>query len=211
MQHDKPVMISALQHWSYCPRQCGLIHLEQIFDENLFTLKGSNAHQRADEPETRIENGVRIERALPLWSETLGLIGKGDVVEFHPDGQIIPVEYKSGPRRESVHDNIQLCAQGLCLEEIYGKDVTEGVIYSITTHRRRTIPLDDELREITLQTIREVREMQISQGQLPPAVNDKRCPKCSLIDACMPATVVAVRSTALYGGLFNPVREKEIV
>jgi CRISPR-associated exonuclease Cas4 len=204
MQEEKPVMISALQHWSYCPRQCGLIHLEQIFDENLFTLKGTQAHERADEAETRFENGVRIERALPLWSERLGLIGKGDVVEFHPDGTIIPVEYKSGPRRESVHDNIQLCAQALCLEEIYQTTIAEGAIYSILTHRRRIVPLDDELREITLQTIREVREMQTGQGTLPPAVNDKRCPKCSLIDACMPATVIAVRASQQYAGLFDP-------
>jgi CRISPR-associated exonuclease Cas4 len=204
MQNDNLVMISALQHWSYCPRQCGLIHLEQIFDENLFTLKGSNAHERADEPETRMENGVRIERALPLWSERLGLIGKGDVVEFHPEGQIIPVEYKSGPRRESLHDNIQLCAQGLCLEEIYRKDVTEGAIYSLTTHRRRLVPLDEELRDMTYQAIQEVRQMQEKRQVLPPAVNDKRCPKCSLIDACMPATVVAVRSSHQYADLFVP-------
>jgi CRISPR-associated exonuclease Cas4 len=199
-----PVMLSALSHWSYCPRRCGLIHLEHVWAENLFTMKGTHDHERADEAETRFENGVRIERALPLWSERLGLIGKGDVVEFHPDGNIIPVEYKSGPRRESVHDNIQLCAQALCLEDIYQVRVTEGAIYSISTHRRRMVEIDDELRELTLQTIREVREMQVGQGTLPSAVNDKRCPKCSLIDACMPATVIAVRASQQYADLFTP-------
>src|SRR5579871_4042649 len=77
------VMISALQHWSYCPRQCGLIHLEQTFDENLYTLRGRMVHERVDHPESRLQSGARIERALPLYCDRLGLVGKADVVEFH--------------------------------------------------------------------------------------------------------------------------------
>src|ERR671921_686889 len=117
------VLISALEHYSYCPRQCALIHVERVFDENVFTLRGRRAHERADAPNTTGENGVRIERALPLWSDELGLNGRADVVEFPADGGIVPVEYKHGPRRERKHDDLQLCAQALCLEEMLGARV----------------------------------------------------------------------------------------
>ena len=114
------VMISALEHWSYCPRQCALIHVEQTFDENLYTLRGRAVHKRVDEPVVEEQAGVRIERALPLWSKALGLIGKADVVEFHGE-TVYPVEYKHGPHREQEHDDLQLCAQALCLEEMTGR------------------------------------------------------------------------------------------
>ena len=92
-------MISALEHYSYCPRQCALIHQEQTFDENLYTLRGQVVHAQVDEPEGEVISGVRVERALPLWSHRLGLVGRADVVEFH--GEVpYPVEYKHGPRRQ---------------------------------------------------------------------------------------------------------------
>ena len=112
------VPISALEHYSYCPRQCALIHAEQVYDENVFTLRGNRMHERADEHSTRIENGVRMERALPLWSDNLGLVGKADIVEFEGDGTVRPVEYKPGARPVTIHDDIQVCAQALCLEEM---------------------------------------------------------------------------------------------
>jgi CRISPR-associated exonuclease Cas4 len=96
MEAADPIMLSALQHWSYCPRQCALIHVEQAFDENVFTMRGNAAHERVDDPGFETFEGVRAERALPVWSDRLGLIGKCDVVEFHPDGHIYPVEYKHG-------------------------------------------------------------------------------------------------------------------
>src|SRR5438132_1229994 len=103
------VLISAIEHYSYCPRQCGLIHVECVFDENVFTLRGREAHRRThDEALTAWEDGVRVERGLPLWSARLGLTGKADVVEFHPDGRVYPVEYKHGPRRANAHDELQL-------------------------------------------------------------------------------------------------------
>ena len=119
-----PIMLSALQHWSYCPRQCALIHIEQAFDENVFTMRCNAAHGRVDEPEFETFEGVRTELALPVWSERLGLIGKCDVVEFHPDGRIYPVEYKHGKMREKIHDDLQLAAQVMCLEEMTGKVIT---------------------------------------------------------------------------------------
>ena len=125
---DDPIMISALEHYNYCPRQCALIHVEQTFDENLYTMRGRAVHDRADEVVTELQEGIRIEKALPLWSKRLGLVGKADVVEFH--GELpYPVEYKHGPRREREHDDLQLCAQALCLEEMTGKAVPRGAIY----------------------------------------------------------------------------------
>ena len=209
MENEQTVLISALEHFSYCPRQCALIHVERIFDENVFTLRGRHAHERVDEAHSTVENGVRIERALPLWSDRLGLQGKGDVVEFHPDGRIIPVEYKNGPRRERLHDDVQLCAQAFCLEEMLGVPVGQGAVYSLQTHRRRAVAFSDALREHTLDLIASVRTMQATTGPLPPALNDARCPRCSLLDACVPATVVAARHTRLSQQLYTlPVFEK---
>ena len=178
--------------------------MERVFDENVFTLRGHYAHERADEPITTIENGVRLERALPLWSDRLGVLGKGDVVEFHPNGRVSPVEYKHGPRRERRHDDLQLCAQALCLEEMLGINVVSGAIYSLQTRRRREVTFGDLLREETLSAIAGVRALQKGTGPLPPAVNDKRCPRCSLLDACVPATVVAARHSRQAALLFTP-------
>jgi CRISPR-associated exonuclease Cas4 len=156
---ERIVLLSALSHYLYCPRRAGLIHLESVWEENVFTVKGRNAHERADTPTTRIENGIRIERALPLWSERYGLSGTADVVEFHPDGSVFPVEYKSGKRRESRNNDVQLCAQALCLEEMLGISVPSGAVYFLDTRRRRDVPLDAALRDETIATITTLREM----------------------------------------------------
>src|SRR5438045_1925823 len=108
---DDWVMISGIEHYSYCPRQCALIHVEQVVDENLFTLRGTRAHERADEATWEMDGTTRIERALPIWSERLGITGRTDVVEFRADGSLYPVEYKHGPRKVRKHDDLQLCAQ----------------------------------------------------------------------------------------------------
>jgi CRISPR-associated exonuclease Cas4 len=114
MDEDDLLPISGLQHYSYCPRQWALIHIEQTFDENVYTLRGRAVHQYVDTPDSRTEVGVRIERSLPLYSRRLGLVGKADVVEFLSDGTPYPVEYKHGPRRPKIHDDIQLAAR-LCV------------------------------------------------------------------------------------------------
>jgi CRISPR-associated exonuclease Cas4 len=192
---DDRVMISAIEHYSYCPRQCGLIHLEDVFHENVFTLRGRAAHERAHEATTRAEAGVRVERALPLWSDRLGLTGIADVVEFHPDGRVFPVEYKHGMRRKNVHDELQLCAQALCLEEMLGVAVPAGAIYSHGSRRRREVALGAGLRQETVRVVVAIREMRRT-GRMPPPVNDARCPQCSLIDACVPAAVAAAARKA---------------
>lgn len=194
-------MISALEHWSYCPRQCALIHVEQTFDENLYTLRGQAVHKRVDEPESEIVDGVRVERAVPLWSKQLGLIGRADVVEFH--GEVpYPVEYKHGPRRETEHDDLQLCAQAICLEEMTGKLVPRGAIYHHSSRRRREVVFTPALRDQVAEVVTQVRAMLVAKT-LPPPVNDSRCRHCSLIEACMPSVIgEQQRAAALVRTLF---------
>lgn len=182
---DEYVLISALQHYAYCPRQCALIHVEQTFEENLYTLRGRRVHERVDIPDVETIEGVRVERALPLWSHRLGLTGIADVVEFLEDGTPYPVEYKSGPRKPRDADNLQLCAQAMCLEEMLGRPVPAGAIYHHASKRRREVRFDESLRSLVVETTREVRAL-LTAGQLTPPVADSRCPDCSLIDACMP-------------------------
>ena len=184
---DNPIMISALEHYSYCPRQCALIHQEQTFDENLYTLRGRAVHEQVDEPEGEVISGVRVERALPLWSHRLGLVGRADVVEFH--GEVpYPVEYKHGPRRQKDHDDLQLCAQAICLEEMTGQAVPKGAIFHHSSRRRREVEFSSALREQVERSVAEVRRL-LASNRLPPAVNDARCQHCSLQDSCLPAAV----------------------
>jgi CRISPR-associated exonuclease Cas4 len=184
-REEEIVLISALEHYSYCPRQCALIHVEQVFDENLYTLRGRRVHERAHEPDSALEEGVKVERGMPLFSERLGIVGKADVVEFDSDGTPYPVEYKSGTRRQKRHDDIQLCAQAMCLEEMCGRSVLRGAVYHYASRRRREAVFDDELRALTEETVLSVRRMLLA-ASVPPPVADARCPKCSLFDACMP-------------------------
>lgn len=204
MDAADPIMLSALQHWSYCPRQCGLIHLEQAFDENVHTMRGNAAHERVDEPGYETFEGVRAERALPVWSDRLGLIGKCDVVEFHPGGSIYPVEYKHGKKREKAHDDIQLAAQAMCLEEMNGKVITHGAIYHHGSRRRREVVITQELRDQVKETVSAIRAM-LDFGKLPPPANDARCRECSLKEICQPEAVAerAAQHTLLET-LFDP-------
>jgi len=191
-----PVLLSALQHYSYCPRQCALIHQEQVFDENEFTLRGRRAHQRVDAGEHTVEDGKRVVRSLPLFSEKYQLAGKADVVEFLDDGTPYPVEYKYGRRQPREHDDIQLAAQALCLEEMTGRTVREGAIYSHKTHRRRTVPITPALRQRVVDIAAEVRAM-LSENVLPGPVDDRSlCRACSLHDQCQPEMVAATKKLA---------------
>lgn len=182
---NEPIMLSALQHYSYCPRQCALIHIEQVFDENVHTMRGNAVHKRVDEPGMESFEGERTEYALPVWSERLGLIGKCDAVEFYPDGRIYPVEYKHGKKRAKAHDDIQLAAQAICLEEMTGKPVTHGAIYHHSSRRRREVVINESLRQKVVETVAAVRTL-LNAGKLPPPVDDARCNECSLKAICQP-------------------------
>lgn len=141
MDEPDPLPISALQHWAYCPRQCGLIHLEQAFDDNLHTKRGNAVHAQVDRPGFEVRRGLRVERALPLFSDRLALVGKADTVEFEPDGTPYPVEYKHGSRHKAADiaacDDLQLAAQALCLQEMTGHAVPEGALFYASSKRRR--------------------------------------------------------------------------
>jgi CRISPR-associated exonuclease Cas4 len=201
------VPISALEHWSYCPRQCALIHVEQTFDENIFTVKGRLAHERVDAADREIARGVRVFRGIPLWSERLGLRGKADVVEMRRGGPY-PVEYKVG-RRRGRHADFQLCAQALCLEEMLGVAVPRGAVFYHAVRRRHEVAFDEDLRAATIEAITGIRRV-LSTQQLPAAPNDARCPNCSLINACLPFVVAEpARLRGLQGALFQPFDTEE--
>lgn len=190
MSETDPIPISALQHWAYCPRQCGLIHLEQAFEDNIHTARGQAVHHLVDEPGYEMQSGVKVERALPLWSDRLGLIGKADLVEFHPDNTIYPVEFKHGRKRQKIHDDIQLAAQAMCLEDMLGRPVVQGAIYHASSHRRREVAITPELRARVETTANAIRAM-LASGVLPSPINDERCRECSLKDICQPGVLAA--------------------
>ncbi len=184
MDKQEPVMISALNHYLYCPRRCALIHIEQFYQENVYTMRGKEVHEHADEASSHLEGGVRVERALPIWSKRLNLVGKADVVEFH--GNIpYPVEYKSGRHKEFQNDFLQLCAQAVCLEEMLGKKIDKGALYWHGSRERKEIALTDALK-MQVCAIAEAVHKMIAENRIPPPVNDERCRDCSLREACMP-------------------------
>ena len=201
---DDPIPVSALEHWSYCSRQCALIHQEQAFAENVHTLRGRAAHAGVDEPGYEVSSGVRAERALATWSDRLGLVGTCAVVEFLPDGTPYPVEFKHGPRRQRLHDDLQLAAQAHCLEELIGKAVPRGAIFRVSSRRRREVDITDVMRQQVKDCAAAVRVMIVSDRLLPPA-NDARCRECSLRDISQPEPVAdRGRIAALRDELFAP-------
>lgn len=191
------VKISALQHYSYCPRQCGLIYLEDIYDENIYTLQGNDVHEKIHEEASESQRDKVRETALTVWSKPLGIRGKADLVEFYPrEGEgkeyqkIVPIEYKRGKEREREPDEIQLCAQALCLEDMFGKEINEAYIYHHSSRTRRAVELSAKLRVRTKRTIKNVRDL-LTSRELPDPANDSRCDNCSLVRSCMPEYIGA--------------------
>ena len=199
---DDAVLLSALEHYSYCPRQCALIHREQTYDENIFTLQGNAIHERVDQPGTATVSGVRSEYSVPLWSMALGVVGKADLVEFR-EGVPYPVEYKHGPARHGRHADLQLCGQAMCLEEMLGVTIPYGAVYHFASHSRREVEFTAELRcsvELAVAAIRDI----MRSDRLPAAVADSRCRNCSLVDSCLPFVVSATDKNRDYQNqLFN--------
>ncbi len=205
MGNGEPINVSALNQYTYCPRRCGLIYLENEFSDNIHTSRGNAEHERVDQiGYVTTREGARTEYALPIWSERLGLIGKCDVVEFWTDGNIYPVEYKHGARKKRLNDDLQLVAQALCLEEMIGKVITHGAIYHHTSRRRREIAITPELRQQVEDTVAAIRAM-MDSGKLPPPVNDARCKECSLKEICQPqALAERVVQHSLLETLYEP-------
>ncbi|HZL37031.1 MAG TPA: CRISPR-associated protein Cas4 [Tepidisphaeraceae bacterium] len=191
---DDLLPISALQHLLFCPRQCALIHVERLWAENSLTLEGRHLHEKADagkgESRKPLAGGVRIARGLMLRSLQLGLLGKADVVEFRVQGASttptpFPIEYKRGMPKKNRCDEVQLCAQALCLEEMLQTPVPAGAIFYGKTRRRTEVAMDAALRELTLNLIRRLRKM-VDDRQTPAAVREKKCDRCSLLQLCLP-------------------------
>lgn len=194
--------LSALQHFSFCPRQCALIHLERLWAENTSTAEGRVLHERAHEAGTETRGALRITRALPIQSTTLGVHGVADVVEFHlqPDGtwRPFPVEYKRGRPKQHAADTIQLCAQAICLEESLHTPVPVGALFYGETHRRLDVAFDAALRSETRDLAARMMAM-LSSARTPAPEYGPKCHACSLRPLCQPQAVNRSASAYLAG------------
>ena len=200
-----PIPLSALQHYAFCPRQCALIHNEQVWTENFLTAQGRALHERVDggEPETR--KGVRFERSVHASAEKFGISGVLDMVEHElATGRLKPVEYKRGKPKVGLWDKIQLCAQALCLEEMTGKTVEEGALWYQQTRHREPVVFSGSLRQETLAVIEQVRSL-LESGATPPPVYGKHCKACSLVEICQPQLMGMDRSVGYVTGLFEMI------
>ena len=181
--------LSALQHLMFCERQCALIHIEQVWEENRLTAEGRVMHERVHESGLESRGAVRIARGLRIRSLRLGLIGQADVVEFHrqPEGdeRPFPIEYKRGKPKANRCDEVQLCAQAVCLEEMLNREIPGGALFYGKPRRRTEVLFDQALRDLTRETARRLHTL-IEQGITPPAVYEKKCDSCSLLDVCKP-------------------------
>ena len=186
---DDLIQLSALQHLVFCERRCALIHIEQLWSENLFTAEGRIMHDKVDTANRESRGNIRIEYGVPMRSLRLGLIGKADVVEFHRknDGTWLPfpVEYKRGKPKMDDCDKVQLCAQAICLEEMLNVEIPEGALFYGQTRRREDVGFDKALRMKTEEAAKKVHEL-IESGITPKAEYSKKCEKCSLVELCLP-------------------------
>jgi CRISPR-associated exonuclease Cas4 len=223
------IPLSALNQFLYCPRRAALIHVEGIFKDNEHTVRGNIVHEHADLAGYEVAKGVTLLRALPVWSDRLGLSGKCDVVEARPKSKaqspmskanspepevgsepvvggyesLAPVEYKKGKRRAFENDDAQLCAQGLCLEEMFGLTVQRGAVFHAASKRRREVEFTAELRKLTEEAIAELHRLAAS-GSVPAAVFKPACEECSLFQICLPkATSEGNRAERLGKRLFE--------
>jgi CRISPR-associated exonuclease Cas4 len=194
---DDLLPVSALQHLIFCPRQCALIHIEQLWNENLFTAEGRGLHEKVHSIDSECRQGVRIVHGLRLQSLELGLVGQSDVVEFHVnnDGCAIPglegcykpfpVEYKRGKSKPDNCDRVQLCAQAMCLEEMLGSKIDYGAIFYGRPRRRERVKFTDSLRQETKSWAEELHTLYDTQ-MTPRAKYKRKCKSCSLYEICMP-------------------------
>lgn len=221
---DELLPLSALQHLVFCERQCALIHIEQVWEDNALTLDGSHLHHRVDEeaPRREVRGDLVILRGVALRSLELGLVGRADVVELHrasPPGTggeastgpppavrvpslngwwtPFPVEYKRGKPKPDSCDEVQLCAQALCLEEMMGVRIDEGALFYGRRQRRHPVAFGEALRNATREAAARLHGL-ISAGVTPPAKKEPKCRSCSLLTLCMPEAMSRGRSARRY-------------
>lgn len=185
---DSLIALSALQHYLFCPRQCALIHVEQVWAEDGATAAGRLLHEKVDAGWPEKRPGVCITRGMALRSLHLGVVGKADVVEMQHAGgkdRPYPVEYKRGKPKAHRADEVQLCAQAFCLEEMFHVSVSEGALFYAMTRRRQIVSFDSDLRKLTEDTAQAARAM-IAADQTPLPQAMPACKHCSLVDLCCP-------------------------
>ena len=206
---DDLLPLSGLQHMAFCERQWALIHIEQQWAENPLTAEGRVVHEKAHEPGAESRKTLVIARGVAIHSFRLGISGQADVVEFRADpGGIalegrpgrwmpMPVEYKRGRPKRAICDRVQVCAQGLCLEEMYGIAIASGALYYDTPRRRQDVAFTGELRAQTERLCVRMHEL-YRCGETPPPVYMRGCESCSLKEACLPRTLASPRDVRAY-------------
>lgn len=191
------LLLSGLQHFRFCPRQCALIHIEQQWSENFFTAAGRIQHEKVHGNTAESRKTIKTERNLKIASALLGITGCTDAVEFYSDGKIIPIEYKHGKPKENTCDEVQLCAQVICLEEMLGCTITEGALFYFKIRRRIPVPITDELRRETIELAERFHRF-IADGKTPAALYSRQCESCSFIDECFPESAGKRKSVRAY-------------
>jgi CRISPR-associated exonuclease Cas4 len=206
---DDFIQLSALQHYVFCPRQCALIHVEDVWHENVFTVRGDILHEKVDTDTYETRGTLKTVRGLRIHSTRLGIVGRADVVEFrkstNADGSpdVMPVEFKAGQPKNDLSDKVQLCAQALCLEEMMNTQIKCGAFFYGKIRRRVQVEIDDGLREQTEEIIAAVHEI-VSQKQVPAARYEKKCRNCSLADICMPKAMNEQKLLKYIETLYQP-------
>jgi len=199
------IMISALQHYVYCPRQCGLIHVDDVWHENVFTVRGNILHEKVDTDTYETRGAVKTVRGLRIHSLRLGIVGRCDVVEFQDvkaEKVVLPVEFKSGEPKEDISDKVQLCAQVFCLEEMMATNIKQGAFFYGKIRRRNIVEIDNELRKETESIISAVREI-VSTKKIPTADYSAKCRNCSLQDICQPKAMNKRKLEQYMKGLYT--------
>ena len=188
------ISISSLNHYDYCPKRAWYIFVSGEFIDNPHTVEGTLLHERSDSSERTVRGDLIQTRTVHLYSQQYGMTGIADVVE-EKGGEIYPVEYKKGRRGNWKNDQLQLCAQALCLEEMLKlpEPIPRGFLYYASTGNRKEIPFTGELRTYTIRTIDAVRELLETQTR-PNVRHDARCRGCSLYPICLPKEVEKLRN-----------------
>lgn len=210
-EDDDFISISGLQHLVFCERQAALIHVERLWSHDAATVEGTLLHERADLPGAENRRGVRVQRAVTLRSEELGVSGRADVVEYHADPEIpggwrpFPVEYKRGRIGHRLADQVQLCAQAMCLEVMHGVTISRGALYYGKSHRRVDVTFNETLRMRTREAVRRLHEL-VRERIVPRAERAPKCDACSLEALCLPSvTARNGRASTYLESLAGPV------
>ncbi len=202
--YTEKIMLSALQHYAYCPRQFALIHIEQVWAENRFTAEGNLLHERVDSGVTEQRGDIRAERGVMLVSEKYQIKGKMDLLEIGKAAspKYFPVEYKRGKPKVQPWDRVQLCAQALCLEEMRDIDIEDGAIWYWEVRRREPVKFDATLRQQTIEVVTGAHALMDTWRTPAPTEDRKRCRACSLLDLCEPDVFRRDLTSRYVEGLF---------